>query len=271
MKTDDTQITAKPAEEPSPSGSTEKYSINVKKRGLIGIAIFAVWLILFFLGMSVPSSKLHPFSVDATGSISAVVWDNLVLYALTFTPTNTALLAALSGVLGGLASNLSAHNEKKYVKSHELDAESFEYRSFIYMTEHPVVSMFRGFVAYLILVAGSYLASFSIPTDDASTILGMSPSSYFKFAVTVSLLSYLVGYDPTQLQRLISSLNVGGRKGTDFEGRVSIKDGRRQMEGEFKGKAVPADSVSDAPPATIEAETEEEKPALNGKAKKELV
>ncbi|MGV3561254.1 hypothetical protein [Larkinella arboricola] len=138
------------------------------------------------------------------------------------------------------------------------------------MTEHPVVSMFRGFLAYLILVAGTYVASFSVPVDanDMSTpILGMSAASYFKFAVTVSLLSYLVGYDPTQLQRLVSSLNVGGRKATDFAGHMRIKDGRRQLEGDFEGKAVPASPMPDSAPKEESTVLEKKKSELNGKAK----
>ncbi|MFD1142013.1 hypothetical protein ACFQ4C_12875 [Larkinella insperata] len=255
MKTDDALTVENPA--------VGKH--YVRNRGLMGIFLFFGWLVLFFMGLSVPASKLQP--LDKAGH---VIWDTLWLYALTFTPTNTALLAALAGVIGGLSSNLSAVNEKPHIDMDALEPDSFEYRSLVYMTEHPVVSMFRGFLAYLILVAGSYVASFSVPVDasDTSTpILGMSAASYFKFAVTVSLLSYLVGYDPTQLQRLVSSLNIGGRKATDFAGHMRIKDGRRQLEGEFAGKAVPASPTADPVQKEEDPVPEKKKAGLNGKAK----
>ncbi|GAB3271556.1 hypothetical protein GCM10027347_42900 [Larkinella harenae] len=234
----------------------------VGSRVLIGIVIFFGWLLLFIFGMSIQSSELKIIE-----SGKGINWENLIVYGLSFTPTNTAIMAALGGIIGGIASNLSAYNQKKHVDISELDTESFEYRSLIYMSEHPLVSMFRGFLAYLILVAGSYIANFTMPVDSdhPTTIQGMSASSYFKFAVTVSLLSYLVGYDPTQLQRLIGSLNVGGRKATDFEGRVRIKDGKHIAEGEFVGKAVPATTGSiedDEDQGTTTNHT-----SLNGKAK----
>ncbi|GAB3324927.1 hypothetical protein GCM10027299_22530 [Larkinella ripae] len=235
----------------------------VRNRVLTGIAIFIGWLILFFIGMSVSSAALLPVN---NGKI--VYWDKLFLYSLTFTPTNTALLAALAGMLGGLASNLSAFNEKENTDVNELERDSFEYRSLIYMTEHPLVSMFRGFLAYLILIAGTYVANFAMPGDnDTAKILSVSPSSYFKFAVTVSLLSYLVGYDPSQLQRLIGSLNVGGKKATDFQGQVRIRDGKTIKEGEFIGKATssnqaPALSHPDENPVS-----ENGKATLNGEVK----
>ncbi|MGV3561253.1 hypothetical protein [Larkinella arboricola] len=79
--------------------AAEKLTVGknyVRNRGLMGIALFLGWLILFFMGLSISSSKLKPLDTDGH-----VIWETLWLYALTFTPTNTALLAALAGVIGG--------------------------------------------------------------------------------------------------------------------------------------------------------------------------
>ncbi|MGA0555122.1 hypothetical protein ACO2Q8_00600 [Larkinella sp. VNQ87] len=205
----------------------------VNSRVLIGTILFLGWLMLFIFGMSIDASKLQILKGNQ------VNWQNLLVHGLAFTPTNAAIMAALAGMIGGIASNLSAHNKRRYLG--ELELDPFESRSLIYMTEHPLVSMFRGLLAYLILVAGSYIATFTIPVDtkDPSSIMGMSAASYFKFAVTVSLLSYLVGYDPSQLQRMIGSLSIGGKKATEFEGQVQINNGKHKIDAEFVGKATP--------------------------------
>jgi hypothetical protein len=67
-------------------------------------------------------------------------------------------------------------------------------------TENPVASMLRSFIVYFIFVAGSALASpqnpFSEPTQD----------QYFRFAAMVSVLGFVVGYDPSVFNSLLRKL-----------------------------------------------------------------
>ena len=69
--------------------------------------------------------------------------------------------------------------------------------STIYLNESPFSSMLRGLVVYFAFVAGVYVANadpFSLTT----------PEQYIKSAGAISLLSFIVGYDPTVFCSLIS-------------------------------------------------------------------
>lgn len=171
----------------------------------VGILLFVGWLLLFIFGMSLNSKDyrnliFHDKYID---------FSYLILYAATFTPTNTALLASLAGVLGGFASNLAADNQLQFLRPTIFDPKSEDFESYMYMTENPLVSMLRGFITYLIFIAGSYLTNFttSVDPNDSAGFAGMNASSYFKFAVSVSLLAYLAGYDPSRMKGLVNSIN----------------------------------------------------------------
>lgn len=173
-------------------------------KSILGVCLFASWIMLFVCGMSLNSSHFRDL-IFKNG-----VFDSkyLFLYALSFTPINVALLSALAGVLGGFASNLTASNEFHYMRTKTIDPESDEFKSYVYMTENPLVSMLRGFITYMIFIAGSYLTNFttSVDPNDNASFTGLSASSYFKFAVSVSLLAYLAGYDPSRMKTLINSI-----------------------------------------------------------------
>jgi len=66
--------------------------------------------------------------------------------------------------------------------------------------------MLRGFTVYLAVIAGVYVTGGDLFAE-------ASASQYARFAGTVSLLAYLVGYDPTRLQDLLDGLPRLGKKG----------------------------------------------------------
>lgn len=175
-------------------------------RTTVGALLFLSWLLLFIFGMSLKADDYR----------ACIFWNEridlkyLLLYASTFTPTNVAMLASLAGVLGGFASNLAANNQFRYRQLDTIDPKSDEFTSYLYMTESPLVSMLRGFITYLIFITGSYLTNFTDPTDTTGFV-GLTASSYFKFAVSVSLLAYLAGYDPSRMKSLINSINIGNK------------------------------------------------------------
>lgn len=175
---------------------------------IAGIALFLSWLLLFIMGMSLNSSQ---YTDCLTRPDSSVDWYFLIIYGLLFTPTNCAILASLAGVLGGIASKLAAYNKFRHAPPDLTQKDSDDAYNYMYMTENPLVSMLRGFTTYLIFIAGSYLTTFttSSDTNNPGQFLGLTASAYFKFAVTVSLLAYLVGYDPSRLKGLINSFSPG--------------------------------------------------------------
>lgn len=170
----------------------------------VGFLLFLAWLLLFIFGMSVKSNTFKDHLIITDHSLD---FGNLLLYAMTFTPTNTAALASLAGILGGFASNLAADNQYRHLRPSVIALKPTELTSYLYMTENPLVSMLRGFITYLIFIAGSYLTSFTPHTDESGNFIEMTASSYFKFAVSVSLLAYLAGYDPSRMRGLVDSVN----------------------------------------------------------------
>ena len=174
---------------------------------LLGLSLFAGWLLLFIMGMSLSASQYTNRLTSVDGSVN---WNLLLIYGLLFTPTNGAILASLAGVLGGIASKLAAANKFSHAQPNLSDTESDDAQSYLYMTENPLVSMLRGFTTYLIFIAGSYLTTFSTSGDvnHPEQVIGLTASAYFKFAVTVSLLAYLVGYDPSRMKSLINSFSL---------------------------------------------------------------
>ncbi|MFC5407806.1 hypothetical protein ACFPMF_00695 [Larkinella bovis] len=197
---------------------------------------FLCWLALLFFGLSYDSSYYHdlifgviydPAQEKLKDPAEAIIkfydftgqpWKKLpypslkhyIIYLLSLTPLNVALLSALSAAIGGLASNLSASNKlahewRKYIKPN-----SAEFRSYVCMTESPAVSMLRGFIVYLLVITGASLTNFTSAIDTTSkfAFAGTSAPAYFKFAVTITLLSYLAGYDSTRLKSLLQTINI---------------------------------------------------------------
>lgn len=209
-----------PVSSPSPtsaSGQSTFHELTTAGKlikTVIGATLFAGWLLLFIFGMSLKASDYR----DCIFRNDAIDFSYLLLYAATFTPTNVAVLAALAGVLGGFASNLAANNQFHHLRPAMPDPNSDDFESYIYMTENPLVSMLRGFITYLIFIAGSYLTNFTTTVDatstDGASFIGMTASSYFKFAVSVSLLAYLAGYDPSRMKSLVNSVNLTRKEAT---------------------------------------------------------
>jgi len=69
----------------------------------------------------------------------------------------------------------------------------------LYMNENPFGSMMRGLVVYFAFLAGVFVAT---PTAFADN--SVSPQQYALSAGVVSLISFLVGYDPTVFRSLLS-------------------------------------------------------------------
>ncbi|WP_080238725.1 hypothetical protein [Spirosoma rigui] len=201
--TDTLSTTTDTSEEPA---FRELSTASQITRTVLGLGLFASWLMLFVCGMSLNSGDYR----DLIFRNEVFDTKYLFLYALTFTPINVALLSALAGVLGGFASNLTASNQFHYMRNKMIHPESDEFKSYVYMTENPLVSMLRGFITYMIFIAGSYLTNFttSVDPNDNASFIGLSASSYFKFAVSVSLLAYLAGYDPSRMKTLVNSIGI---------------------------------------------------------------
>lgn len=168
-----------------------KRSIYLMPSGIIAVL---GWLTLFGVGLLVASKSYRDRLLEA------FEWKAFLVSLLTYTPTNIAALCLLAAFCGGCASRLvlssaaSLHAGRESSKPGLDDAE-------VFMAESPVSSMLRGFVVYVAFLAGVYVgtsAPFAEPTQE----------QYARAAGTVSLLAFVVGYDPTLFRQL---LNVGSK------------------------------------------------------------
>ncbi|MEC4049122.1 hypothetical protein OX284_006750 [Flavobacterium sp. SUN046] len=146
-----------------------------------------LWIALFSLGLLVDSK---PFRICVT--------EELDLYALlkcifTYTPTNIAILCLTSAYLGGCASKLVIHN----LDDAQPNVNPVNTTSRIYMNERPMSAMVRGIVIYFAYIAGVCVA-------DATLFNEPTQTAYIKSAGIISLLSFLVGYDPTLFHSFIN-------------------------------------------------------------------
>lgn len=174
---------------------------------VLGITLFCIWLLFFILGISLNAERFHPYIIPA----DTICWNYLILYAVSLTPINVSILASIAGALGGIASNLAANNKFSIIRPPVHNQNSTDFQSYLYMTESPLVSLLRGFTTFMIFIAGSYLTNFTTSGNPANSgeFTGLTVSTYTRFAVTVSLLSYLAGYDPSRIKSLLSNFNLG--------------------------------------------------------------
>jgi hypothetical protein len=73
----------------------------------------------------------------------------------------------------------------------------------VFRRESPFASMIRSFVVYLAFIAGIYITT-NAPFENPD------PNQYVRFAGTISLFAFVVGYDPTKFQDFV---NWAGTRG----------------------------------------------------------
>jgi hypothetical protein len=158
-----------------------------------GLACIIAWILLFSAGLFVETKS---FRDELTKAFNI---GDLFTVCLCYTPTNAALLTCLAGLAGGISSRLTYG---RFVED-PLGIgtpEKLTVTDVLVRTENPIASMLRSFIVYFIFVAGLAMASpqnpFSEPTQD----------QYFRFAAMVSVLGFVVGYDPSVFNNFIRRL-----------------------------------------------------------------
>lgn len=180
---------------------------------ILGIGSFTTWVLVFSAGALVDSrsfrEQLAPPDISATQPSTQpvtlrAIGANLIPAALLYTPTNAAILAALAGLIGGCASKLAVGNEDPPEIPPEGDPDRQDAldgaaRRALFMRESPFISMLRGFVVYLTFLGGVLIAvsdPFKDPTGGA----------YLRYAGTISLIAFVMGYDPTRFEQLLAQI-----------------------------------------------------------------
>ncbi len=148
--------------------------------GMIGVISVVLWLAVFLPGITINS---QPFRTSLLNGDFALY--NIFMTMIAYTLTNTAVLCCLAGILGATA--------------HCLIKNCTESSSSIIFT-----GIMRGFVVYLLLLAGVYAAT---PAPFTST----TPEQYVRMAGTVSLLAFVVNFEPNLFQSLINMAQTNRR------------------------------------------------------------
>lgn len=116
----------------------------------------------------------------------SVAWAFFVAF-FCYSPTNMAMLTLVAGFLGGCVSNAVVTTME------EDELKRVPERQLAFMCENPLAATMRGFVIYLCLVAGLY-AAMDDPFKDST------PAQYARLAGSLSLVAFVVGYDPTRIE-----------------------------------------------------------------------
>ena len=115
---------------------------------------------------------------------------------LTFTPSNIAILCLVSAFTGGCASLLVISKARKDLGLDD-EANQGKTSSQIYMSESPFSSMLRGILVFFAFLAGVFITS-------SNALSAPTAQAYTQAAGVVSMLAFLVEYDPTMFRSLIS-------------------------------------------------------------------
>ena len=141
-----------------------------------------------------PVSPTDALTTAAKPSGPSYLWSFVAAF-VAFTPNNLVLLTLAAAFLGGSLSNVVAAS----LEDHE--RAQVPPRRLAFLAEHPLAAMMRGFVIYLCVVAGLYVA-----LDDP--FRDTTPGQYARLAGTLSLVAFVVGYDPSRIEswlRLVPS------------------------------------------------------------------
>lgn len=132
------------------------------------------------------SDKSHQTSTTPPAPGRSVVWAFIAAF-FCYSPTNMAMLTLTAGFLGGCVSNAI------FTTLEEEELKRIPERQLAFLSENPLSATMRGFVIYLCLVAGLYVAM-DDPFKDST------PGQYARLAGSLSLVAFVVGYDPTRIE-----------------------------------------------------------------------
>jgi hypothetical protein len=117
-------------------------------------------------------------------------WYSFFASVFCFTPINLALLTLTAGLLGGCGSNIAIETMPDMQRDRLRETHP---RRHLYLQEPPVSAAIRGFIVYLCVIAGLYVAM-DDPFKDPT------PAQYIRLAGTLSILALMVGYDSSRLE-----------------------------------------------------------------------
>jgi len=218
----------------------------------LGAAALLAWLVLFAAGLLIETGKYRRFlapetyadevrAAEEAGEPLSVYGGNAAsafcATTVCYTPTNLIFLTLLAGLLGGCSSNVVAGSASRE------DVPQDQRRRQMYLEENPWSAMIRGFLVYLCVIAGLYFVM-----DDP--FKNPTPSQYLRLAGTLSVLAFVVGYDPSRIEQWIHL--VPNPQATQV---VTVRDAEAGVEltaaqGPMASEVTGLDHISELQPST---------------------
>jgi len=148
-----------------------------------GVASLILWALVFAFGVIFPSDVFRAALSD-TGTTGpgwmAPLY--LVLFLLTYTVSNVAILCCIAGWLGELGRRTRIGGDTHGVVYHRGDY---------------VAAVMRAFLGYLAILTG-----FVVVGSGINILVTPTPESYVRMAAIISLVGFLAGFNPAMFQSL---------------------------------------------------------------------
>jgi len=169
---------------------------------------------------------------------------------LCYTPLNLFFLATAAGLTGGYASNIAIATMSKERRA--TLASEHPRRDFL-LQEPPISAAFRGFVVYLFVIGGLYIV-LDNPFKDSNA------SQYIRLAGTISIMAFLVGYDPSRIEDWLNAIpgpkpNTNAGSGGGGGGESPPKAGKKPSAKTKQGSTASDSDGNPLPKNIEEAET----------------
>ena len=161
---------------------------------ILGAVASATWMIIFGMGILIDSSRYRK------ALACSFDWNAFIMCIMVYTPTNIFILCVVAALVGGCASKMVVSSATKLANQQREGTSPAIDDSAIYMSENPFTSMLRGVVVFFAFLAGVFVANSNLFFDP-------TPQGYTQAAGVVSLLSFVVGYDPTVFSSFIKVAN----------------------------------------------------------------
>ena len=155
------------------------------------IFFIIAWFGLFGFSLLTETAYLREDIINKQFDLSEIDWENLLYIFFSWEILNIGLLACLSSSLGANARKI---NFIEITVSSQNDNNILSYYAGAVM---------RGFVIYIIYLSGILLFNdqFFKFNNNFSTL------EYIRLAATISILSFIVGFNSNILERLINSIS----------------------------------------------------------------
>ena len=176
-----------------PTTGNATVTSNPTTEAIASFVAMCLWLGIFALGTFIGTK---PYRDTLAGDVAFVskAWAFLVILVC-YTATNTAMLCSIAAVMGGLFRRMKEQRKRPLISPSLL----------VLLFSH----LLQGFIVYLLMVSGVVSFGGLEHFLDAPT-----QEQYLRLAATMSLVSFVIGYSPGVLNRLMDKLEKWAQMGT---------------------------------------------------------